>query len=78
MLVLELKAPRFRVFYISFFSILFFSFRLNCSLCAHPERDELILFGGEYFNGQKVMYTSFSSSLSPPSPHFPVIYMGLI
>ncbi|XP_066183586.1 kelch domain-containing protein 4-like isoform X3 [Sylvia atricapilla] len=27
--------------------------RLNCSLCAHPERDELILFGGEYFNGQK-------------------------
>ncbi|KAJ7413778.1 Kelch domain-containing protein 4 [Willisornis vidua] len=27
--------------------------RLNGSLCAHPERDELILFGGEYFNGQK-------------------------
>ncbi|XP_066413340.1 kelch domain-containing protein 4 isoform X3 [Molothrus aeneus] len=27
--------------------------RLNCSFCAHPERDELILFGGEYFNGQK-------------------------
>lgn len=27
--------------------------RLNASLCAHPERDELILFGGEYFNGQK-------------------------
>ncbi|XP_054856202.1 kelch domain-containing protein 4 [Eublepharis macularius] len=27
--------------------------RLNASLCAHPEKDELILFGGEYFNGQK-------------------------
>ncbi|XP_075796036.1 kelch domain-containing protein 4 isoform X3 [Pelodiscus sinensis] len=27
--------------------------RLNASLSAHPERDELILFGGEYFNGQK-------------------------
>ncbi|NXF99893.1 KLDC4 protein, partial [Sakesphorus luctuosus] len=27
--------------------------RLNGSLSAHPERDELILFGGEYFNGQK-------------------------
>lgn len=70
MLVPELKAPRFRVlqdFHIMFFSHPLLSFRLNCSLCAHPERDELILFGGEYFNGQKVMYTSFSSSLSPPS-----------
>uniref|UniRef100_G1N686 Kelch domain containing 4 n=1 Tax=Meleagris gallopavo TaxID=9103 RepID=G1N686_MELGA len=27
--------------------------RLNGSLSAHPEKDELILFGGEYFNGQK-------------------------
>ncbi|KAM3918373.1 kelch domain-containing protein 4 isoform 2-T2 [Leptodactylus fuscus] len=27
--------------------------RLNASLTAHPEKDELILFGGEYFNGQK-------------------------
>ncbi|XP_056908327.1 kelch domain-containing protein 4 [Takifugu flavidus] len=27
--------------------------RLNASLCAHPEKDELILFGGEFFNGQK-------------------------
>ncbi|XP_005989196.1 kelch domain-containing protein 4 isoform X1 [Latimeria chalumnae] len=27
--------------------------RLNASLSAHPEKDELILFGGEYFNGQK-------------------------
>uniref|UniRef100_A0A8C5W034 Kelch domain containing 4 n=1 Tax=Microcebus murinus TaxID=30608 RepID=A0A8C5W034_MICMU len=26
---------------------------LNASLSAHPEKDELILFGGEYFNGQK-------------------------
>ncbi|KAK7891963.1 hypothetical protein WMY93_023926 [Mugilogobius chulae] len=27
--------------------------RLNASLNAHPEKDELILFGGEYFNGRK-------------------------
>ncbi|XP_077066560.1 kelch domain-containing protein 4 [Siphateles boraxobius] len=27
--------------------------RLNASLCAHPEKDELILFGGEFFNGKK-------------------------
>nr|XP_015223679.1 PREDICTED: kelch domain-containing protein 4 isoform X2 [Lepisosteus oculatus] len=27
--------------------------RLNATLSAHPEKDELILFGGEYFNGQK-------------------------
>uniref|UniRef100_A0A8C2XXP8 Kelch domain containing 4 n=1 Tax=Capra hircus TaxID=9925 RepID=A0A8C2XXP8_CAPHI len=27
--------------------------RLNASLSTHPEKDELILFGGEYFNGQK-------------------------
>lgn len=42
--------------------------RLNGSLTAHPEKDELILFGGEYFNGQKVTYTSiFSFILPPPS-----------
>ncbi|XP_030154719.1 kelch domain-containing protein 4 isoform X2 [Lynx canadensis] len=28
--------------------------RLHASLSAHPDRDELILFGGEYFDGQKV------------------------
>ncbi|KAM6936865.1 kelch domain-containing protein 4 [Xenentodon cancila] len=27
--------------------------RLNGSLSAHPEKDELILFGGEFFNGKK-------------------------
>ncbi|MBN3281456.1 LAT1 protein, partial [Polyodon spathula] len=27
--------------------------RLNASLSVHPEKDELILFGGEYFSGQK-------------------------
>ncbi|XP_048461681.1 kelch domain-containing protein 4 isoform X1 [Rhincodon typus] len=27
--------------------------RLNASLSPHPEKHELILFGGEYFNGQK-------------------------
>ncbi|XP_054275074.1 kelch domain-containing protein 4-like [Macrosteles quadrilineatus] len=29
------------------------SCRSNFSFTAHPEKDELILFGGEYFNGQK-------------------------
>ena len=29
--------------------------RANFSLNAHLEKDELILFGGEYFNGQKVV-----------------------
>ena len=24
------------------------------TLTAHPEKDELIMFGGEYFNGKKV------------------------
>lgn len=33
---------------------LLLSSRLNASLCAHPEKDELILFGGEFFNGKKV------------------------
>lgn len=27
--------------------------RLNASLCAHPEKDEIILFGGEFFNGKR-------------------------
>ncbi|XP_059916176.1 kelch domain-containing protein 4 [Gadus macrocephalus] len=27
--------------------------RLNASLSPHPEKDELILFGGEFFNGKK-------------------------
>ncbi|XP_068595594.1 kelch domain-containing protein 4 [Brachionichthys hirsutus] len=27
--------------------------RLNASLSAHPEKEELILFGGEFFNGKK-------------------------
>uniref|UniRef100_A0A3B3VQL5 Kelch domain containing 4 n=1 Tax=Poecilia latipinna TaxID=48699 RepID=A0A3B3VQL5_9TELE len=27
--------------------------RLNATLSAHPEKDELILFGGEFFNGKK-------------------------
>ena len=29
--------------------------RTSLSFVAHPERDELILFGGEYFNGQKTL-----------------------
>ncbi|XP_060644473.2 kelch domain-containing protein 4 isoform X1 [Anolis sagrei] len=34
--------------------------RLNASLLSHPEKDELILFGGEYFNGQKTfLYNDF-------------------
>lgn len=26
--------------------------RSNFSFCAHPDKEELILFGGEYYNGQ--------------------------
>uniref|UniRef100_A0A673UYE3 Uncharacterized protein n=1 Tax=Suricata suricatta TaxID=37032 RepID=A0A673UYE3_SURSU len=44
--------------------------RLHASLSAHPDKDELILFGGEYFNGQKVKYIFFSFS--------PQIPMGLV
>lgn len=29
--------------------------RLNFTFIAHPEKDQLILYGGEFFNGQKVM-----------------------
>ncbi|XP_018416056.1 PREDICTED: kelch domain-containing protein 4 [Nanorana parkeri] len=35
--------------------------RLNSSLTSHPDKDELILFGGEYFNGQKVQYSFIPS-----------------
>lgn len=36
------------------------SCRSNFSFTAHPEKDELILFGGEYFNGQKVSYNLYT------------------
>ncbi|XP_035216585.1 kelch domain-containing protein 4-like isoform X1 [Stegodyphus dumicola] len=29
--------------------------RSGFTLCAHPDKDELLLFGGEYFNGSKTM-----------------------
>ena len=29
--------------------------RANFSFCSHSDKDELILFGGEYFNGSKVI-----------------------
>ncbi|KAH8019469.1 hypothetical protein HPB51_019491 [Rhipicephalus microplus] len=33
------------------------SCRSGATLCAHPEKDELLLFGGEYYNGKKtIMY----------------------
>lgn len=28
--------------------------RVNFSFVAHPEKDQLILYGGEFFDGQKV------------------------
>jgi len=31
------------------------SARSNFSLVAHPEKEELILYGGEFFNGQKAV-----------------------
>ena len=33
------------------------SARSSFSLCAHPERDELLLYGGEYYNGKNVSST---------------------
>jgi len=30
------------------------SARLNMSVCAHPDKDELLIFGGEYYNGKKI------------------------
>ena len=40
------------------------------SLTAHPDRDELIMFGGEYFTGSKVSPTNsvvadISTSINP-------------
>lgn len=53
--------------------------RLNGSLSAHPEKDELILFGGEYFNGQKVTYTSIFFLLYSALPlPYTAICMSLI
>uniref|UniRef100_A0A3Q1FS41 Kelch domain-containing protein 4-like n=1 Tax=Acanthochromis polyacanthus TaxID=80966 RepID=A0A3Q1FS41_9TELE len=37
--------------------------RLSASLSAHPEKDELILFGGEFFNGKKVVNTLKNAAL---------------
>ncbi len=34
----------------------FLYFRCNMTLTPHPDKDELIMFGGEYFNGRKVRY----------------------
>ena len=36
--------------------------RDNFTLTAHPDKEELILLGGEYFNGQKVHYCSLRNS----------------
>ena len=33
--------------------------RVNFSFVAHPLKEELFLFGGEYFNGQKVCFFFF-------------------
>ena len=30
--------------------------RANFSMNSHTDKDEIIMFGGEYFNGQKVMF----------------------
>jgi hypothetical protein len=36
--------------------------RANFTLTAHPDKEELILLGGEYFNGQKVRYYVLGNS----------------
>ena len=35
-------------------SYMFFCFRCNMTLVAHPDKEELIMFGGEYFTGKQV------------------------
>ena len=30
--------------------------RCNGSLCAHPLKDELLYFGGEYFDGKRITF----------------------
>ncbi|KAJ7311800.1 hypothetical protein JRQ81_006109 [Phrynocephalus forsythii] len=45
--------------------------RLNASLSSHPEKDELILFGGEYFNGQKVKAPNEGKGAMRGSPKQP-------
>lgn len=47
------KGPRINHLRLS--PLLFAPLRLNASLSPHPEKDELILFGGELFNGKKVV-----------------------
>ncbi|KAF5282867.1 hypothetical protein FQR65_LT14191 [Abscondita terminalis] len=53
--------------------------RVNFSFVSHPDKDELILFGGEYFNGQKtfiyndlffynIQHNSWSLVRSPGGP----------
>ena len=37
--------------------------RANFSLNAHFDKDEIVMFGGEYFNGQKVSLKSYDSNL---------------
>lgn len=44
--------------------------RANFTLTAHPDKEELILLGGEYFNGKKVHYYNLGSSSALRSlPH---------
>ena len=33
-----------------------FHFRSNFSMCAHPDNPEIVFFGGEFYNGQKVQF----------------------
>ena len=44
--------------------------RSSFSLCAHPERDELLLYGGEYYNGKQVSAVTVTGQPgSPPLRH---------
>lgn len=38
--------------------------RSSFGFVAHPEKDELILFAGEFFNGQKVFYFNYMLPLN--------------
>jgi len=44
--------------------------RLSASLSTHPEKDELILFGGEFFNGKKVVEDTPECVRSPMAQRY--------
>lgn len=51
--------------------------RANFTLTAHPDKEELILLGGEYFNGQKVQHYKCYETVLPKQPCHTSHFTGL-